>query len=217
VTLSATKGKALAVVDQARIKANKQIDPKRKAELGQFMTPASVAAFMASLFTERRGAARLLDAGAGVGSLTAAFIDCWSGDEVRTTAFELDGALASTLRNTLASNGIRSADLIVIDRDFIREAVGRIERGQTGEGFTHAILNPPYKKINSKSQHRALLRAVGLETVNLYAAFVGLALELMSQGGEVVAIVPRSFCNGLYYRPFREWIYERAGKYTSVG
>jgi adenine-specific DNA-methyltransferase len=31
----------------------------------------------------------------------------------------------------------------------------------------------------------------------------------MEKGGEVVAIVPRSFCNGLYYRPFREWLLER--------
>ena len=32
----------------------------------------------------------------------------------------------------------------------------------------------------------------------------------MAEGGEVVAIIPRSFCNGLYYRPFREWILSKA-------
>jgi adenine-specific DNA-methyltransferase len=32
----------------------------------------------------------------------------------------------------------------------------------------------------------------------------------MADGGEIVAIIPRSFCNGLYYRPFREWILEKA-------
>ena len=82
--------------------------------------------------------------------------------------------------------------------------------GRKGAGFTHAILNPPYKKINSDSAHRALLRAVRLETVNLYTAFVGLALALMAEGGELVAIVPRSFCNGPYYKPFREWILAKA-------
>jgi hypothetical protein len=78
--------------------------------------------------------------------------------------------------------------------------------GSKARNFTHAILNPPYKKINSDSAHRALLRAAGLETVNLYTAFVGLALQLMTEGGEIVAIIPRSFCNGPYYKPFREWV-----------
>ena len=48
-----------------------------------------------------------------------------------------------------------------------------------------------------------------METVNLYTAFLGLAIELMEAGGELVAIVPRSFCNGLYYKPFREWMLDK--------
>jgi hypothetical protein len=51
-----------------------------------------------------------------------------------------------------------------------------------------------------------LLRRVGIETVNLYSAFVALTIELMEPGGQIVAIMPRSFCNGPYYRPFRELI-----------
>ena len=76
--------------------------------------------------------------------------------------------------------------------------------------FTHAILNPPYKKIGSCSKCRLLLRQVGIETVNLYSAFVGLAVALAAPGGQIVAIIPRSFCNGPYYRPFRDFILERA-------
>jgi len=103
-----------------------------------------------------------------------------------------------------------SIDTTVIDRDFIEDAVYRIKLGRKGSGYTHAILNPPYKKINSHSAHRALLRLVGLETVNLYTAFLGLSMELMSKGGEIVAIIPRSFCNGLYYKPFREWMLQKS-------
>ncbi|MEQ1544900.1 Eco57I restriction-modification methylase domain-containing protein [Methyloglobulus sp.] len=71
-------------------------------------------------------------------------------------------------------------------------------------------MNPPYKKINNNSRHRLLLREVGIETVNLYSAFVALALSMMELGGEIVTIIPRSFCNGPYYRPFRDFILERA-------
>jgi hypothetical protein len=76
--------------------------------------------------------------------------------------------------------------------------------------FTHAILNPPYKKIGSNSRYRLLLRQVGIETVNLYSAFVALAVAQAAPGAQIVAIIPRSFCNGPYYRPFRSFILERA-------
>jgi adenine-specific DNA-methyltransferase len=67
-------------------------------------------------------------------------------------------------------------------------------------------MNPPYKKILSSSQHRLSLRTAGIETVNLYSAFVALSVLLLETKGYLVAIIPRSFCNGPYYRPFRELI-----------
>ena len=199
----------LSAVDQARMEASSRLNPLRKVELGQFMTPGAVARFMASLFSERQAPVRLLDAGAGVGSLTAAFIRRWESDAMAISAYEIDPALALYLRETLARYG-GNISATIIERDFINDSVFRLTLGKRGEGFTHAILNPPYKKINSDSEHRALLRAIGLETVNLYTAFLGLALELMAAGGEIVAIIPRSFCNGLYYKPFREWMLERS-------
>ena len=48
-----------------------------------------------------------------------------------------------------------------------------------------------------------------METVNLYSGFVGLTIALMEKGGEVGGIV-RSFCNGPYYEPFRQFIFDRA-------
>lgn len=209
MSAAGTQTATLTTVDELRLKTH-ELDPERKAAFGQFMTPKSVAEFMASLFSERHGPVRLLDAGAGLGSLTSSFIERWGRDCVQATAYEVDSQLASVLRETLASYGNCSFEGTVVERDFIQEAVYRIKVGNNREGFTHAILNPPYKKINSDSVHRALLRRIGLETVNLYTAFVGLAIELMGQGGEVVAIIPRSFCNGLYYRPFRQWMLGRA-------
>lgn len=185
---------------------------QRKSRLGQFMTPPSVAEFMASLFAlPAPRAIRLLDAGAGQGALTTAFIrQAKARTPVRVTAFEFDDQILPDLRSNLAAICAQSdAEFELIEGDFVEEAANRICLGN-GHRYTHSILNPPYKKINNLTKYRALLRAAGLETVNLYSGFVGLALELLEPGGELVAIIPRSFCNGPYYQPFRRFILRRA-------
>lgn len=206
----------LAIVEQTRLRVSRNTEAKRKSQLGQFLTPARTAQFMASLFTSKDDSdCRLLDAGAGIGSLTSAFLErCIDGDlrfkKMEVTAFELDSLIHKELNNALS--GYKSSlplDYEILGGDFIEQAVNRIQFG-AGKGFTHAILNPPYKKISSHSRHRLLLRQADIETVNLYSAFVALALEMMSPGGQIVAIIPRSFCNGPYYRPFRDFVLARA-------
>jgi len=63
---------------------------------------------------------------------------------------------------------------------------------------------PPYVKIHSRSPHRQQLRRLGIETGNLYAGFLAITNQLLSKQGELVAITPRSFCNGPYFRTFRQ-------------
>ncbi|CAH0497709.1 hypothetical protein NVSP9465_02778 [Novosphingobium sp. CECT 9465] len=186
---------------------------QRKSQLGQFMTPLGVAEFMASLFNlPKSGKISLLDAGAGQGALTTAFVKnsrSLPGDRViNVSAIELDDQILPALSDNLAALG-DIAHCELVQCDFIEEASARICLGK-GAQFTHAILNPPYKKISNNSKHRTLLRAAGLETVNLYSGFVGMALDLLEPGGELVAIIPRSFCNGPYYQPFRRFILRRA-------
>jgi len=69
--------------------------------------------------------------------------------------------------------------------------------------FTHAILNPPYKKINGETDTKTMLYSAGMEVANLYAAFVWLSVRLLEPDGQIVAITPRSFCNGPYFKKFR--------------
>src|SRR5438093_10621207 len=117
MTMRSIKTAALQTVDQVRLEANKQLNPQRKVELGQFMTPASVARFMASLFSKRTGAVRLLDAGAGVGSLTDAFINEWGRDGVTVTAYEIDATLVTYLEETLRSYGKGTFHSMIIQRE----------------------------------------------------------------------------------------------------
>ena len=198
--------------DNVRLALSPLTAQSHKSEFGQFMTPSSVARFMASLFPPSQlPACRLLDAGAGVGALSCAFLDRWQSggfgfEMVDAFAYEIDGKLHAHLaRHLSAYQGVTPH---VIGGDFI--ALNTQGALLTQGGYTHAILNPPYKKINSSSLHRRALRTVGIETVNLYSAFVALAVELAAPGGQIVAIIPRSFCNGPYYRPFRDYVLARA-------
>lgn len=185
-----------------------------KAALGQYMTPAKIAAFMASFFPNIGGNIHLLDAGAGEGSLTCAFLGAWQRGVLdfshgEVSLFELDSALASVLdKKTSVFVNALPLKRNIYQKDFIQYAGKLISEKQ--RIFTHAVLNPPYKKINSKSKERLILRDVGIETVNLYAAFVALSIALLQPKGHLVAIIPRSFCNGPYYKPFREFIMEHA-------
>ncbi len=196
-------------IDQVRREASKLLDSKQRSELGQYMTPSPIAEFMASLFSYH-GKVKLLDAGAGVGSLTSAFFDQALREETSVDAetWEIDGTLGGYLKNTLdeyVQLGQGKIKACVHTSDFIEDATFSIQLGGDNR-YTHAILNPPYKKISTNSKHRKLLRMAGIETVNLYTAFVALTVLLMAKGGEIVAIIPRSFCNGSYYRPFRNLI-----------
>jgi adenine-specific DNA-methyltransferase len=206
----------LAVVEQTRLRVSRNTEAKRKSQLGQFLTPARTAQFMAGFFTAHDDfECRLLDAGAGIGSLSSAFLErCVEGElkfkNITVTAFELDNLIHNELNDALSSyKNMLLMDYEILGGDFIEQAVNKIQFN-SGKGFTHAILNPPYKKISSHSRHRLLLRQANIETVNLYSAFVALALEMMSPCGQIVAIIPRSFCNGPYYRPFRDFVLGRA-------
>lgn len=187
----------------------------KKRALGQFFTPPGIARFMAGLFDLERGSpVRLLDAGAGVGSLSVAFLERWRDNQpsdatLEVSAYELDGSLRGELERTLASHAQSpGVSWRVMPCDFVEDAVTALQF-RPDDRFTHAILNPPYRKIDSHSRYRALLRAAGIETVNLYTAFVALSVELLAVGGQLVAIIPRSFCNGPYYRPFRQFLATR--------
>lgn len=191
----------LALLDDLRLEANTKLNPTNKSTFGQFMTPASVAQFMASILnnTGDGSEANILDCGAGIGTLTIAAVN--SNKNLRSIEqWEIDPIMRKYLELNTKVLGV---PYTIHGNDFIEDAVKNLTEG-TGTRFTHAILNPPYKKINSNSAHRKLLRSVGIETVNLYTAFLALTILLLKDGGRVTAIIPRSFCNGTYYKPFRE-------------
>ena len=214
-------------VDFNRVIFSPKIASVKKKKLGQFFTPIPIADFMASLFEDTwEGNINLLDAGAGLGSLFTAFIQRSIGlaekpELINIDAYEIDGSLSVYLEEAFEAcrelgklNGIHINGQM-ISADFIERSVERL-RNQLFENneksyYSHVIINPPYRKILTQSRERRLLKEIGIETSNLYSAFVALAIRQLRPGGQLVAITPRSFCNGPYFRSFRKLFVENMG------
>jgi len=206
-------------VEIFRLDANRRLESRRRAEFGQFMTPAPIARLMASMLAYDSSEVSLLDAGAGVGSLlSAAVVALCSRDRtpksIRVTAYEIEPIMLPYLRDTLQlcadlcdRAGIAySSEIITVD--FITHVVDLLANPlfeQSRPEYSCAVLNPPYRKIQTASATRRQLSRIGIETSNLYTGFLALAAYLLKSGGQLVAITPRSFCNGPYFRPFREF------------
>lgn len=203
-----------------RVEACRGLEKAKRGELGQFLSPPHIARRLAQLFNSRPRVIRLLDAGAGVGILTCAFVE-WILDskcrpnKMELVTFEVEPNFWPHLENKLNdcvrlcnARGIKCTYQI-LKRDFIASAaepdsVNDLFNGAPLGQFTHAILNPPYNKLKSDSRERLILRKAGIETTNFYAAFIWLASRLLAPKGEISWISPRSFCNGPYFQPFRE-------------
>lgn len=205
-------------LDDVRRAVNNRRRRTERSKIGQFLTPGSIAGFMASLFEPNSmDHIRILDAGAGTGVLFSAFVDNLVAEErrplsIQVVAYENDRGILPELAQTMARCETTCEKVGIAfhgevhREDFVNAAIAQTEEGlftKPGERFTHAILNPPYKKINGESATHKRLAAAGMEVSNLYAAFVWLATHMLAPGGELAAITPRSFCNGPYFRRFR--------------
>ncbi|WP_420870341.1 Eco57I restriction-modification methylase domain-containing protein [Leptospira meyeri] len=204
--------KSLEKIDKSRILVSSATQKVEKSNLGQFFTPFSTATFMASLFSNlSEDNLSLLDPGAGIGSLTSSFIEQYfeknPNGKLNIDAIELDTKFISTLQDNLNLYEKDNLNLNVFNADFIEDCcLGRLRNLENY--YSNIIINPPYKKINSLSKYKPLLKSLDLDTVNLYSAFMLLSISKLKENGELVGIIPRSFCNGVYYKSFRKFLLE---------
>jgi len=207
----------LQTLDHVRKSFNGAASRTERSEIGQFLTPVAIAQFMSCMFEPGPQKVRVLDPGAGTGVLFASFVESLISQAERplaieVVAYETDTAILPYLEHTLKrcrslckSKGIEFEGVIKPE-DFISAAITEVKGSlfsSSGKQFTHVILNPPYKKLNSQTAISRMLYSSGIEVANLYAVFVWLSMFLLEQGGQMVAITPRSFCNGPYFKKFR--------------
>lgn len=148
-------------VELIRLEASRHLDSARKVELGQFLTPVPVAAFMASMLESPTPTIHLLDAGAGIGSLSSAVVEILlrraePPKMIQLTAYELDDMLLPYLSDTMtacrkvcAQHGV-NFQATIHQSDFVSSAVETLRPSLFGSSdvptFTAAILTPPLLK-----------------------------------------------------------------------
>ncbi len=189
---------------------------------GQFFTPPPVARFMAGLIEIPPRSIRVLDPGAGSGILSAAVCERILGLKakrlVHLELYETDPSVLPSLaaclercRRALERAG-HELTYSLHEEDFILAAAPQpslFVDAHRQDGLDAVIMNPPYFKIGRDSLYTRAMGNVVRGQPNIYALFLALAASLLRTGGQLVAITPRSFCNGLYFRGFRRWFFER--------
>lgn len=199
-------------VEERRVQRSAQLGADRAA-LGQFFTPRLAAALIVSLpALPEDGPLRVLEPGAGVGSLVAALTERCAAERpevvLEVDAIEVDAGLAGDLEATLAECAdVHKGHYSARYEDFAPWAARQIA---AGERYDLVIMNPPYRKITRGGAQWQALAAAGVDTTNLYTGFMTLALRLLAPGGQLVSITPRSFANGTYFTTFRHELLESA-------
>ena len=197
---------------------------------GHYLTPAVIARFMAGHSLYSGPHMRVLDPGSGTGILSAAVcetahrngtvkslhVDAYETDRVLAT---LTSLLLSFSRDWLVQRGI-AMTFDVIHSDFVLEHAARLTPMATfNDGgaslyenkhkYNLVISNPPYFKIGKDDPRVVAWSSVVHGQPNIYAIFMAISAELLSETGKLVYIVPRSFASGPYFRRFREVFFRK--------
>ncbi|MBL8818219.1 MAG: Eco57I restriction-modification methylase domain-containing protein [Planctomyces sp.] len=204
-----------AALQQIRFESRSTAEERRT--FGHFGTSPKIAHFMAGMFEETdQNRIRILDAGAGVGTLTAAVCDrvCqFEGPRhLECELWESNPRLVEFLNNTLTecrrilsdesphqlSYSIHNSDFLLDERSSSQPA-----------NFQLAILNPPWFKLSKNSPQAQTMKHVVHGQPNIYALFMARSAELLEPNGQLVAITPRSYFNGPYFAKLRTWFLDQ--------
>lgn len=189
-------------------------------EHGQFLTPPSVAKYMAKQLGQIQSGALLLEPAIGSGVLVCAVIERLITEnrslEVSVTAYEIDEELCDISRDVLKvacskaeKRGIK-INWQVHKEDFVLACLPESEQHSLfglneskQRAFTHIISNPPYFKLNVEDKRvKAVYGKLNGHT-NIYTLFMALSAKVLLPQGKACFIVPRSFCSGVYFADFR--------------
>lgn len=191
---------------------------KERKKYGQFFTSMETARFMASLYEHPAGKSciKVLDAGAGSGILSCAFIE-WIEQfdyisEIDLVCYENDENVLEVLKENLEyckKNSIKKIKYDIKTENYITSQYldfnSMIGGNTNPPKFDYVIGNPPYMKIPKNAPEATAMPEVCYGAPNMYFIFAAMGLFNLKDNGEMVYIIPRSWTSGAYFKRFRQY------------
>lgn len=195
------------------------VDKDDRKTYGQFFTAQKSAEFMSAMFNVDidKPVLKILDAGAGSGILSVALVENLRNrgyhGEIILVCYETDDKVLGLLKNNLESIkdinfsfDIRQENYIT-SQPFLGFGVQSLFAGKGENDYDLVIGNPPYKKISKSSEEAKHMKDICYGAPNLYFLFWAMAIQNLSNGGELVYIIPRSWTSGAYFAKFRKYLF----------
>ena len=200
---------------------NKYIESMPREErkkYGQFFTSMETARFMAKIYNinDNQKTVSLLDAGAGSGILSCAFIErietIESIKEIELTCYENDRNVLPLLESNLKycrENSKKKIKINILKENYILSQYldfnHMIGGNPEPKKYDYVIGNPPYMKIPKNAPEATAMPEVCYGAPNLYFIFAAMGLFNLKNDGEMVYIIPRSWTSGAYFKRFRKY------------
>lgn len=185
---------------------------------GQFFTSKETAKYMANLFDIPKDKQHIsvLDAGAGSGILTCAFLERLGQmdtvKDIEITCYETDSKILPLLKDNLKlceAESDKSITVHLVEENYITSQYLEFNHMLMGEEdppkYDCVIGNPPYMKLPKDAPEAVSMSEICYGAPNMYFLFAAMGLFNLSENGEMVYIIPRSWTSGAYFRRFREY------------
>ncbi len=194
------------------------IPKEERKRYGQFFTSKETARFMAGLYdiAEDQEIISVLDAGAGSGILSCAFLERLdqldSVKVIELTCYETDEKILGLLKDNLefCRNHLgKTLHYHILTENYLTSQYMEFNAMLCGNPhppkYDYVIGNPPYKKVPKNAPEATAMPEVCYGAPNLYFLFASMGLFNLKEEGEMVYIIPRSWTSGAYFKRFRQY------------
>jgi adenine-specific DNA-methyltransferase len=165
-----------------------QGDPKRRKQLGQYMTPAFVTEALLKKLPLEAGLS-VLDPGVGTGELLRGVLD--RQPKIEAVGWDIDQGVIEAARTLVPEARLEARSALEVS---------------PREGFDLVVGNPPYFQLKLDPEMRSHFSEVISGRANIFALFFQIGLEQLKPGGYLGYIVPPSMNSGAYFEALREYI-----------
>lgn len=209
----------MSMIDYVFLQTIEYIDHMPKSlrkKYGQFFTSPETAVFMASLFTiPHHKTITILDPGSGSGILSVAIIEQLQNDpyveKIELVCYENDTNILGLLQSNLdwtCAHSLKEVSYQIITDNYILSQMSdynyMLDANPNPKKFDLVIGNPPYMKVAKNAPEALAMPDICYGAPNLYFLFASMSLFNLSDNGEMVYIIPRSWTSGAYFKKFRQ-------------